>query len=175
MEQANEISRIWTMASDMFPNLSEPLLPPAPASQQQDDDDEADCESQSPTQASTIASTSRVASSDEADAAGGIDPLLSSQSKTKMNGFVLAVILFFNASGMSLMCRLLETNYVELLIIILSSPPLPTPDRWALWNWTILKSSWKFVCNYWLCGHAYVVVFARGDHDLWTVYNVSLC
>ncbi|KAL3759065.1 hypothetical protein ACHAWU_008674 [Discostella pseudostelligera] len=87
------------MASDTFPNLSEPLLPPAPASQQQDDDDEADCESQSPTQASTIASTSRVASSDEADAAGGIDPLLSSQSKTKMNGFVLAVILFFNASG----------------------------------------------------------------------------
>ena len=102
MKQANEISEILTMASDTFPNLSEPLL--TSQLQQHDDDDDdadADCESQSPTQSSTVASTSRVASSDEADAAGGIDPSSSSQRRTKMNGFVLAVILFFNASGTS--------------------------------------------------------------------------
>ena len=103
MKQANEISEILTMASDTFPNLSEPLL--TSQLQQHDDDDDdadADCESQSPTQSSTVASTSRVASSDEADAAGGIDSSSSSsQRRTKMNGFVLAVILFFNASGMS--------------------------------------------------------------------------
>jgi hypothetical protein len=92
------------MTSDApLPNLSEPLLPPAPASSQKQPD-EADCESQSHSLSSTVESTSsRVVLSDEADAAaGGIDPSASSQRQTKMNGFVLAIILFFNASGMSL-------------------------------------------------------------------------
>lgn len=94
------------MTSDAtLPNLTVPLLPSAPVSSQkqpqsQQHHDEDDCESQSHSQASTVASTSGVVSSDEADAAaGGIDPSSSSQRQTKINGFVLAIILFFNASG----------------------------------------------------------------------------
>jgi hypothetical protein len=90
-------------------SLSEPLLPPAapPALQKQHQQrhDEDDCESQSQSQTSTVAGTSRgTTTGDEADAAaGGMDPTSSSsQRQTRMNGFVLAVILFFNASGM---CR----------------------------------------------------------------------
>lgn len=92
-----------TSDSDISAQLSEPLLTAVPHKQHQPQlhHDEADCESQSHSQASTAADSSRVISGDEADAAaGGLDPASSSQrQQTKMNGFVLAVILFFNASG----------------------------------------------------------------------------
>ncbi len=93
------------MTSDAtLQNLSEPLLPPAPAMsrkqpQSQQQHDEADCKSQSQYQALTIASTPGVVSSDEADApVGGIDPSLLLQWQMKINGFVLAIILFFSAT-----------------------------------------------------------------------------
>lgn len=72
--------------------LNEPLI-------QRASHHDEDSESLFQSQATTVASSSRVEPRDEADAAGGIDTL-SSQPKAKMNGFVLAVMIFFNASGM---------------------------------------------------------------------------
>lgn len=87
-----------TSTSTTFnPDLLSELLPPleSTSEQQQQKHLQADFESQSSTDASTSFSSDEA--DDRAATAADVDGLLPKSSS--LNGFVLAVILFFNASG----------------------------------------------------------------------------
>ena len=110
---------------------------------------------------STLAESSTTLLDDcnDADAAAGGGIKQSTKhnhpNQKKISGFVLAVIVFFNAWRVRVcvvllcVCKPHVLTFVAIISLHLHKPLNAHLQWWPLRHRTCLKGCWKFICNYW--------------------------